>query len=145
MDRWSGLARRMRLLQSHPMLSDTFPNISTYTTSPLLAQLNEEQLRCIALFVDRLEQAFLERPDPSQPWLHPARVLMTMIMDGGGGCGKTTLSTEVVLPLLETFFHPEGVLRRAPSNKPTRLIGGRTMHSGQGLTTQTPCGHTHWL
>ena len=86
-------------------------------------KVNEEQLQCIALFVSRLEPAFQERPDPSQPWIHPARVLMTIIMDGGGGCGKTTLSTEIVLLLLETFFHPEGVLRRAPSNKPARLIG----------------------
>ena len=107
-------------------------------------KLNEEQLQCVALFVTRLEQAFLERPDPSQPWLHPARALMTMIMDGGGGCGKTTLSTEILLPLLETFFHPEGVLRRAPSNKPARLIGGRTMHSGQGLTPESSM-RTHAL
>jgi hypothetical protein len=107
-------------------------------------KLNEEQLQCIALFVTRLEQAFLDRPDPSQPWLHPARVLMTMIMDGGGGCGKTTLSTDILLPLLETFFHPEGVLRRAPSNKPARLIGGRTMHSGQGLTPESSM-RTHAL
>ena len=56
-------------------------------------KVNEEQLQCIALFVSRLEPAFQERPDPSQPWIHPARVLMTIIMDGGGGCGKTTLST----------------------------------------------------
>ena len=61
-------------------------------------RLNEEQLQRIALFVLRLEQAFLERPDPSTPWLHPGRVLMTIIMDGGGGCGKTTLSTDIVLP-----------------------------------------------
>ena len=107
-------------------------------------KLNAEQLQCVALFVDRLNKAFLERPDLSQPWLHTGRVLMTMIMDGGGGCGKTTLSTEVVLPLLETFFHPEGVLRRAPSNKPARLIGGRTMHSGQGLTPESSM-RTHAL
>ncbi|CAK0848951.1 unnamed protein product, partial [Prorocentrum cordatum] len=92
------------------------------------------QLQCMALFVNRLEQAFLERPDPSKPWTHPARALMTTIMDGGGGCSKTTLSTEILLPLLETFFHPEGVPRRAPSNKPARLIGGRTARSGQWLS-----------
>ena len=107
-------------------------------------KLNAEQLECIALFVTRLEAAFSERPDLSQPWLHPARVLMTIIMDGGGGCGKTTLSTEILLPLLETFFHPEGVLRRAPSNKPARLIGGRTMHAGQGLTPESSM-RTHAL
>ena len=57
-------------------------------------------------------------------------------MDGGGGCGKTTLAVEIILPLLETYYHPEGVLRRAPSNKPARLIRGRTMHSGQGPTPE---------
>ena len=107
-------------------------------------KLNAEQLECVALFVDRLEKAFSERADMSQPWIHPARVIMTIIMDGGGGCGKTTLSTEILLPLLESFFHPEGVLRRAPSNKPARLIGGRTMHSGQGLTPESSM-RTHAL
>lgn len=101
-----------------------------------LYRLNEEQLQCTALFVGALEKAFANREDLSKPWLHPARVLMTIVTDGGGGCGKTTLAVEVILPLLETYFHPEGVLRRAPSNKPARLIGGRTMHSGQGLTPE---------
>ena len=99
-------------------------------------RLNVEQLECTALFVAALEEAFAKRPDASKPWLHPAEVLMTIITDGGGGCGKTTLAVEVILPLLEAYYHPEGVLRRAPSNKPARLIGGRTMHSGQGLTPE---------
>ena len=80
-------------------------------------RLNAEQLECTALYVAALEKAFAQRPDKAKPWLHPATVLMTIIMDGGGGCGKTTLATEVILPLLETYYHPEGVLRRAPSNK----------------------------
>ena len=54
------------------------------------------------------------------------------------------MSTDIVLPLLETFLHPEGVLRRAPANKPPRLIGGRTMHSGQGLTPESSM-RTHAL
>ena len=96
--------------------------------------LNAEQLECTALFVSALDKAFAKRSDPAKPFLHPAEVLMTILTDGGGGCGKTTLAVEVILPLLETYYRPEGVLRRAPSNKPARLIGGRTMHSGQGLT-----------
>ena len=99
-------------------------------------RLNEEQLECTALFVAALDEPFARRPDASKPWLHPAEVLMTILTDGGGGCGKTTLATEVILPLLEAYYHPEGVLRRAPSNKPARIIGGRTMHSGQGLTPE---------
>ena len=50
--------------------------------------------------------------------------------------GTIGFAVEVLLPLLEAYYHPEGVLRRAPSNKPARLIGGRTMHSGQGLTPE---------
>ena len=99
-------------------------------------RLNAEQLECTALFVSALDKAFAKRPEISTPWLHPAEVLMTILTDGGGGCGKTTLAVEVLLPLLEAYYHPEGVLRRAPSNKPARLIGGRTMHSGQGLTPE---------
>ena len=99
-------------------------------------KLNEEQLQCVALYVAALSRGFEKRPNPAEPWLHPAQVLMSILMDGGGGCGKTTLAVEIILPLLETYFHPEGVLRRAPSNKPARLIGGRTMHSGQGLTPE---------
>ena len=97
-------------------------------------RVSAEQLECAALFVAALDTAFEKRPEASKPWLHPADVLMTILTDGGGGCGKTTLAVEVILPLLEAYYHPEGVLRRAPSNKPARLIGGRTMHSGQGLT-----------
>ena len=62
---------------------------------------------------------------------------MTIILDGGGGCGKATLAVDVTLPLQETYFGVNGVLRRAPSNKPARLIGGRTMHSSQGLTPES--------
>ena len=43
---------------------------------------------------------------------------------------------EVVAVLSRPSPRQEDVLRRAPSNKPARLIGGRTMHSGQGLTPE---------
>ena len=62
---------------------------------------------------------------------------MTIILDGGGGCGKTTLALDVLLPLQEAFFGQHGVLRRAPSNKPARSLGGRTMHSSQGFTAES--------
>ena len=83
-----------------------------------------------------LDKPFTKRPDKSKPWLHPAEVLMAILTDGGGGCGKTTSAVEIMLPLREAYFHPEGVLRRAPSNKPARPIGGRTMRSGQGMTPE---------
>ena len=46
------------------------------------------------------------------------------------------MAVDVLFQLMETFFDIHGVLRRAPSNEPARLIGGRTMHSSQGLTPQ---------
>ena len=61
---------------------------------------------------------------------------MTIIIDGGGGCGKTTLARGILFPLREAFFGTHGVLRRGLSNKPARLIRGRTIHSGQGLAPQ---------
>ena len=42
-------------------------------------KLNAEQLECVALFVDRLKKAFAERADMSQPWIHPTRIIMTII------------------------------------------------------------------
>ena len=97
-------------------------------------KVNAEQLECVALYVSELAVSFARRPDPSQPWVDPAEVLMTIIQDGGGGCGKPTLALDVLLP--EVFFGPDGVLWRAPSNKPARFIAGRTMHSSSGLTTK---------
>ena len=57
-------------------------------------KVNAEPLECTALFVAALDKAFEKRPDASKPWLHPAEVLMTILTDGGGGCGKTTLAVE---------------------------------------------------
>ena len=70
-------------------------------------KLNAEQLECVALFVSRLAKAFSDREDKSQPWIHPARVIMTLILVGGGECGKPTPSTDVLLPLSEAFFRRE--------------------------------------
>ena len=36
-------------------------------------KLNAEQLECVALYVSSLEKDFAQRPDPSQPWVHPQR------------------------------------------------------------------------
>ena len=47
-------------------------------------KLNEEQLQCIALYVAALSKGFERRPNPAEPWLHPAEVLMSILMDGGG-------------------------------------------------------------
>ena len=88
--------------------------------------MNAAPLELTALFLEKLDEAFARRPDASKPWLHP-EVLMSILTDGGGGWGKTPV--KVILPLLVVYYQPKGVLRSAPSNKPTRLIGGKTMHS----------------
>ena len=77
-------------------------------------KFNEEQLQCVALFVQRLDVGFKNREDASQPWIDPGQVLMTLIMDGGGGCGKTTLSTDILLPLLESCFAPAASFGEPP-------------------------------
>ena len=105
---------------------------------------NREQLECIAAMVAKLEPAFAEREDPSQPFINPAKVLTTAIFDGGGGCGKTELLINVMVPLWKVLFGPHGVLKRAPSNKPARLIGGTTIHSSQGLSPENSL-RTHSL
>ena len=87
-------------------------------------RVNAEQLECTALFVAALDKAFAKRPDASKPCVHPSQVLMTILTDGGGGCGKTILAVEIILPLLEAYYHPEGVLRRAPSNPPESSVAG---------------------
>ena len=70
---------------------------------------NSEQLECIAAMVAKLELAFAEREDPSQPFINAAKVLTTAIFDGGGGCGKTELLINVMVPLWKVFFGPHGL------------------------------------
>ena len=105
---------------------------------------NDEQLESIAAMVAKLEPAFAEREDPSQPLINPAKVFTTAIFDGGGGCCKTDLLINVMVPLFQVFFGPHGVLKRARSNKPARLIGGTTIHSSQGLSPESSL-RTHSL
>jgi len=105
---------------------------------------NNEQLECIAAMVAKLEPAFAEREDPSKPMINPAKVITTAIYDGGGGCGKTDLLINIMVPLFEVFFGPHGVLKRAPGNKAARIIGGTTIHSSQGLSPESSL-RTHSL
>ena len=58
-------------------------------------KLNAEQLELIALYVSVLEGAFQNRDDKETRLLNPATVLMTIIIVGGGGCGKTEIITEI--------------------------------------------------
>ena len=51
-----------------------------------------------AFLVDKLEQAFDRRPDPAVPDLCFETWLFDMIIDGGGGCGKTMPINDFIAP-----------------------------------------------
>ena len=96
--------------------------------------LNDEQTLLFALWVDSLHQAWLTRPSPEKPELPLDVWLFDMIIDGGGGCGKTMLINFFFVPLCRAFFGPAGVVLAAPSNKAARGINGKTFHSLLGFT-----------
>jgi hypothetical protein len=99
--------------------------------------LNDEQKLLYALWVDSLQQAWQRRPDPEKPELPLDVWLFDMIIDGGGGCGKSMLINFFFVPLCRIFFGPRGVVLAAPSNKAARGINGKTFHSLLGFTPDT--------
>jgi hypothetical protein len=96
--------------------------------------LNDEQKILFALWVDCLQQAFLRRPNLEEPYLPLDAWLFDIIIDGGGGCGKTMLINYFFVPLCRAFFGPAGVVLAAPSNKAARGVHGKTLHSLLGFT-----------
>ena len=79
--------------------------------------LNEEQLLLFALWVDILQEAFVRRPNTEEPYLALDARLLDIIVDGGGGCGKTMMINHFLVPLCRAFFGHAGVVLTAPSNK----------------------------
>ena len=59
--------------------------------------------------------------------------LVRLLLVGGGGCGKTRIFNMVLVPLLEAFYGPQGVMKEASSNKAARLLHGKTMHAANKL------------
>ena len=59
--------------------------------------------------------------------------LVRLLLVGGGGCGKTRIFNMVLVPLLEAFSSPQGVMKEASSNKAARLLHGKTMHAASIL------------
>ena len=59
--------------------------------------------------------------------------LVRLLLVGGGGCGKTRIFNMVLVPLLEAFYGPQGVMKEASSNKAARLLRGKTMHAANKL------------
>ena len=84
--------------------------------------------------MDILQDAFLRRPNPEDPYLALDTWLLDMVVDGGGGCGKTMLINHFLVPLCRAFFGSVGAVLAAPSNKAARGIGAQTLHSLLGFT-----------
>ena len=59
--------------------------------------------------------------------------LFDIIIDGGGGCGKTMLINHFFVPLRRAFFRHAGVVLAAPTNKAARGIHAKTLHCVLGF------------
>ena len=99
--------------------------------------LNDEQKTLFALLVDCLQQAFLRRANSEEPYLPLDEWLLDIVIDGGGGCGKTMLINYFFVLACRAFFGPTGVVLAAPSNKAARGIHGKTLHSFLGFTRES--------
>jgi hypothetical protein len=108
-------------------------------------KFNEEQVLVVALQMWPLEQAWRVRVEDKQSSATTLRILRKLPNDlglprvyviGGGGCGKTTIIQEVVVPTLRTFFSK--VMLTAPSNGAARGSDPRAkaMHSVAGRLPQ---------
>ena len=104
--------------------------------------VNAEERKWTPLFVATMDKVFAYRLDAVKPWLYHADVQMTILRAAGGSYDETNSAVEYMLRLLAAYYYPEGVLTRAPSYKPARLIEGRTMQFGQGLTQEKTMGAT---
>ena len=93
------------------------------------AGLNRDQLRAVALIVQPMQEAW-ERGGRKLPF---TGALVRLLLVGGGGCGKTLIFTQVLIPLFEAFYGPDGVMKEASSNKAARLLHGKTVHTANKL------------
>ena len=93
-----------------------------------------QQHMLFALWADQLHQACEHRPDMEKPDVALDTYLFDIIVDGGGGCGKTMLINHFIVPLCRAFFGGAGVVLAAPSNKASRGIGAKAVHSLLGFT-----------
>jgi len=94
-------------------------------------RVNAEQLDHTALFGNGV--------DVCKPWLRPDEVLMTIIADGGGGCGKTTLAVEIIVAFASgTLGNPFNLrVRRVASASVKALDDARVMDlSVSGIPAQ---------
>ena len=113
------------------------------------AELNADQKRAVALVVQPMQVTWEKARDAAElTSRHKARevlaeearqlmplvgTLVRLLLVGGGGCGKTRIFNRVLVPLLEAFYGPQGVVKEASSNKAARLLHGKTIHAANKL------------
>ena len=97
----------------------------------------EEQIDAVALVALSMQKRFEKRPDKSSNRLPVATSSNNhrALWLGGGGVGKTDTLLQVVEPLAETYFGPEGYCATAHANAAAQNLGakGRTLYSANGL------------
>ena len=114
------------------------------------AELNDDELKLVALFVYPMQQEWEKRvrecpelaDSRSNLWANGTQdkallplggMIARVLFVGGGGCGKSRVITRVLAPLLKTFYGSRGLMLEAQSNKAARGIGGVTLHAANKL------------
>ena len=101
------------------------------------ARCTEEQTDAVALLAFDFQKRSDARPDKTTHMLPVATAENNhrAVWLGGGGVGKTYTLSEVIEPLAETFFGPDGYSATAQSNQAAQNLGprGRTLHAANGL------------
>ena len=101
------------------------------------AKCTEEQIDAVALLALPMQKRFETRPDKTTILLPVATASNNhrALWLGGGGVGKTYTLNQVVQPLAETYFGPDGYCATAHANQAAQNLGpkGRTLYSANGL------------
>ena len=101
------------------------------------AKCTEEQIHAVALLALPMQKRFETRPDKTTILLPVATASNNhrALWLGGGGVGKTYTLNQVVQPLAETYFGPDGYCATAHANQAAQNLGpkGRTLYSANGL------------
>ena len=74
---------------------------------------NAEHVDIVALIAAAMQCAFESRGDKQTYMLPCDSPMVRLIVVGGGGCGKTVLITEVLRPLFDLYFGPDGTVLQA--------------------------------
>ena len=103
------------------------------------ATATEEHIDVTALFAQALQRRWLARTNKDTHILSNCELLdnVSLLLLGGGGCGKSHWLLHVLKPLTVAFFGPRSFLPQCQSNAGARLLDGRTIHASIGLTPKS--------